>query len=324
MIFTDHVKNPNPEDFNRVIDALTVVLRKRLRKKGLLNLSPAYLDYPEHTTWNDAEALKDISYDIYGYVFARKRQSLLKAIAKKEDVEGMVVCNIDHFILGRQSKHDPIGYKTFKNCKNALVALESLGVVVLEKGKSGRTIRFATAEGKACDQGFDLKIADFVHKYPGWGLGSRVVARLSKEGEAFVTKLIIDYFAAGATRLRFEDLVSAVKDKVKPSLQVESFDEKIHSKGKTLEDTGQTAMGELFDLDCVRGKIAGSRNSSTRVDLSAMLESLMDQYRKGGDFNLAEMANKRGLPTSTHHDQWKRLRGFFHECAKVQIRMIGK
>lgn len=324
MIFTDHVRNPDPADFNRVLDALTVVLRKRLRKKGLFTQKPAYLDYPQHSTWNDTEALKEISYDFYGECFVIQRNSLLGFLANNPDVEGMIVRNVDNFIFNRQSKSDPIGYKSVKNCKNALVALESLGIVILEEGKGGKTIRIATAEEKAGDHRVDSNIAEFVHKYPGWGLGSRVVARISKKGTAFVTKLIIDYFAAGANVFRSKDLELAVKDKVKSCLKIESFDEEIHSKGNTVENTGQTIFSELFDLDCVRRKIAGSRNSSTRVDLSAMLESLMDQYRESGDFNLAEMANKRGLPTSTHHDQWKRLRGFFHECAKVQIRMIRK
>jgi len=324
MKFTEHVRNPNPEGFNLVIEALAVVLRNRMRKKGVFRLPPAYLDYPHHSSWNDTEALKDIVYDFYGYCFVQKRRSLLGALDKKADIEGLVVCNVDHFLFMRQSKRDSYGYNSFKNCKGSLLTLESLGVVVQEKGVSGKTFRIAGKEGNPSGDHPEPKIADFVCKYPGWGLGAHDVARKSKEGADFVSRLIIEFFAAGGMGFRFEDLVLAVKDKVKSCLKVQSFDEEIHSNRNAVEHAGQTALGELFDLDCVRGKIAGSRNSSTRVDLSAMLQSLMDEYRQGGDFNLAEMANKMGLPTSTHHDQWTRLRGFFQDCARSQIRMIGK
>ena len=316
MIFTDHVRNPKPDDFNQVVESLAKILKKRMRKKGVFSLPPAYLDYPEHSSWNDPEAVKDVVYDLYGYCFVQKRKSLLLALDKLPDIEGVVVCNIDNFIFMRQSKRDPFGYKSYKNCRAALLALENLGIVVSEKAKGGKTIRIAGAENKITDNRADLDIVAFVQKHNGWSLNAHSVTRLCNAGKDFLTKLILDLFAAGVRCFRFEDFVVAVKTKVRSCILVQSFDEEMHSSGDSQEDSGKTALTELFDLGCVRDKIGESRNSSSRKYLSTMLKSLIDEYRDGGDFNLAEMANKMGLPTSTHHDQWKKLRGFLRECAR--------
>src|SRR4051794_4426157 len=124
-IFTEHVREfgPQADPSGRVLPELERLLRRRLRRRNLLAATPTYLGY-NHPSWEVEGAFEDLVHDCYLFAFAQRIVGLRNQLARRDSIDGLIVRNVDQFLLERQRRHDPVGYAVFGNVAGAARLLE--------------------------------------------------------------------------------------------------------------------------------------------------------------------------------------------------------
>ncbi len=123
--FTDLVRRQaadEPVDAARlaaVREALRQALRRELRQRGLWESPPAYLGVQGWESWQQPAAgqggaFAELLEDCYTFVFVDRLRSMRAQLAVKDNIEGLVLLNIRHFLHERQRTHDPLGYRVFE------------------------------------------------------------------------------------------------------------------------------------------------------------------------------------------------------------------
>lgn len=121
-ILTEHVRHFGREALpsDAVLHELRRLLRRQMRRRGLLAGSPAFLGYPDVRRWGDEGAFDDIVSDCYVEALARRIVSLQNQLGHAESIDALIVHNINHFLAERQREHNPIGYAVFQNVRAAV------------------------------------------------------------------------------------------------------------------------------------------------------------------------------------------------------------
>ena len=313
MIFTRHVTESRNQDIDQVLADLAPILRQQLRKRGIYDSSPAFLDYSEYKSWKDTEAFKTLLFECYGFCFCEKLEAMRNYLKENTTIDALVVRNVKNFIHDRQSRRDPIGYRTYRNCRKAICELEISGLLVSGAVAAKKILRAPDfREGPIASP---EAVEAFVDAFPGWDQFYRAVGSLSAGGTTFLVKLIQGMIFGNVRAFEFSDLLKSVRLAVRSRFQTVSYDDKIHSKDQPDTPDQQPSLSDMFNLVLVEEKINESRSGSTRADLKDLLGHVLEYLHKKGELNHSDLADIRGMPTSTHHDQWKKLQKIFHECA---------
>lgn len=133
-VFTHFVRSLNargeptdPQHFAEVWRALAKVLRREIQRRGLWESPPCYLGVLgwERFGVGDAEtvgggALEELLTACYLYVFVERLGSLRAQVLVKEDIEGLIVLSVRHFVHDIQRQHDPLGFRIFAMLRAAL------------------------------------------------------------------------------------------------------------------------------------------------------------------------------------------------------------
>ena len=211
-IFTQYVRDlQNGSDPSvDVLDALKKGLRRRMRQRGLMELAPRYLGCEDVASWDDA--WEDLVQDCYLWAIIGRMKSLKGLMKKGNNIDGAVVQNIGFFLFGRQKKHDPAGYRLFKNITVAICDLREEGQVAVtllgKKGKIlGKTIvREISSVNKELISHVDLR--EIVMGSISWSKKvTRSLGRIGQNGRDSALGLIRRLLKDGVQAFRVKDLV---------------------------------------------------------------------------------------------------------------------
>jgi hypothetical protein len=139
MSFTEHIRT-----FGRDCDPaacmlprLERLLRDRMRRRNLLGAPPSYLGY-DVPGWNAEGAFEDVVVDCYIFAIATRMEGLRNQLRVHANIDGLVVRNVDNFLLERQSRRDPIGYAVFGNLAAAVADFVASGQATLDGLEDGQ------------------------------------------------------------------------------------------------------------------------------------------------------------------------------------------
>ncbi len=102
----------------RVLARLRLDLRRQLKRRGLWILSPALLGI-SGSFWDDA-TLEELVHECYIYVFGERLKNLLPQLKHRDNVDGLVVLNLKHFLTRLQRETDPVGYRVYEILGSAI------------------------------------------------------------------------------------------------------------------------------------------------------------------------------------------------------------
>ncbi len=149
-VFSDYLQllagntTPDGSSFERLWTALRRAVAKGLRKRGMWELSPRLFGVVGDAYWVEKRgvagaggALDELTADVYTFIFVDRLESLLAQLEVKPQVEGLIHLNIDHFLLERQRRCDPLGTRLYKVLHAAIRDLIASGQLRM-LGDSGR------------------------------------------------------------------------------------------------------------------------------------------------------------------------------------------
>lgn len=202
---------PDDQAFAAVWEALRSSLRGELRRRGLWRSPPAWLGVHGVDGWDD-DALEELTAEAYAFVFVDRLRSLRAQLAAHENVEGLVFLNLRHFLLERQRRHDPLGYRVFEVVQSAVraaVAGGDLQVLAGDPGVRNETVLGARPAAAGSWTAADLR--GRVAEWRGALLPGLITARGRRQDdvERELRGRLAQLSAEGA--FRFKDLVDPIK-----------------------------------------------------------------------------------------------------------------
>ena len=139
MTFAEHVRS-----FGRdcdpaacVLPRLEKLLKNRMKRRNLFTSPPAYLGY-DIPRWNAEGAFEDIIVDCYIFAVASRFEGLRNQLRVRWNIDGLIVRNVDNFLLERLRRRDPVGYAVFGNLEAAVADLVSSGQATVHELEKDR------------------------------------------------------------------------------------------------------------------------------------------------------------------------------------------
>lgn len=131
-------RSAGEELFVEVWERLRALLGGELKRRGLWTTSPSYLGVYGWAYWESpgagGDALEELVADFYAFVFVERLGSLKAQLALKPNVEGLVLLNLRHFLLERQQRQDPLGFRIFEMARAAALRALADGELHLRDG----------------------------------------------------------------------------------------------------------------------------------------------------------------------------------------------
>src|SRR5260370_1002601 len=120
-IFTEHVRRLG-DSGARVAAAppeLALLLRRRLAEEGFLAAPPDVLGcHAAH--WDDAAGWSGFVAACHAFAVLDRLEGLRRQLRARGDVEDLVARNVDHFLIERRRRFDPVGYGVAGNVAGAV------------------------------------------------------------------------------------------------------------------------------------------------------------------------------------------------------------
>lgn len=130
----DAGKRPDQELAGDVLAQLKTHLKIQVQRRGMWRLSPTLFGLLG-SFWDDG-ALDDLVHDAYLFVFGERLKNLLSQLKQRDNVDGIVVIYLKHFLTDLQRKADPIGYRVYEVFRTSVErAVDSKDVHVLSRGE---------------------------------------------------------------------------------------------------------------------------------------------------------------------------------------------
>ncbi len=140
QIFTDYLKKlaagKGPDDSlaRDVLAQLRTHLKTQVSRRGMGQLSPTLFGLLGRS-WDDG-ALDDLVHDAYLFVFGERLKNLLSQLKQRDNVDGLVVLHLKHFLTDLQRKADPIGYRVYEVLRSSVErSIDSKDLHVLRGGE---------------------------------------------------------------------------------------------------------------------------------------------------------------------------------------------
>lgn len=323
--------DPSAENVEALLLALRKALRSRLRRLRLLDQPPQYVDYPEFRTWDEAlprdELHTDVLHDCYAEAIQKRFVALSVQLEFRDNIDGLILLNIDRFILARQKKEDPVGYATFKNLEAAVEALAAAGRVEVADRVNGKLrnsseVRFAGAAGPpASPDRIEAALGD-----PAWDRVLNRLARIGTTAQERLREALERLPAAGVRAFRVLDLIGTLKVLVREAHEARNRPPGHEVVADTDADGQVRELIRIVPADApyseeaeharnllerVRAAIAvdADLQERTRAGMLALLDELLRYTDRGGEIPAwSELARLMGCPRATFWDHLKRLR----------------
>ena len=204
--------------FERVWQALRRLLAREIQRRGLWRMPPSFLGVFGFRTWAGnpgGDALDELTADCYAFVFVERLRLLRAQLARKPNVEGLVVRSVRNFLYDVQKRQDPLGFRIYDLTHLALRRALEAGELHLVGGGPGLGGRAVLA----CRAGHDAAAADPADLAPlvaSWNdeLLPGLITAHGKAKAAVVEQLrrrSIGLSEAGVEAFRVRDLVGGLK-----------------------------------------------------------------------------------------------------------------
>ena len=226
--FTRYVRSlekgePDAERFAVLRPALRTALKAELRRRGLWNSPPSYLDVCGWGSWDERpasgeDALDELCSDACSFVFVDRLRNLRAHLKVKPNIDGLVLLAVRQFVQKRQEKHDPLGAQVYVVLRSAVQEALKAGEVHLLKGSD--RIGNDTVLGFAAGLGAEPRAVDLrplVARWNGLLMPGLVTnrGRYQEEVVRRLRELLPELRNEGAEVFRFKDLIDPLKADVR-------------------------------------------------------------------------------------------------------------
>jgi hypothetical protein len=326
-LFTEHVRNFRPDagDTERVLAELERLLKRRMRRRNLLSAPPAYLGYGG-PSWYAEDAFDDILHDCYIFAILERIEALQNQLRARDNIDGLIVRNVDNFLLERQRKHDPIGYAVFGNLDAAVRLAQTAGRVDVEGLRQGRVrnqvlLRITPRQPDAAlaepEQLREIFAADV-----SWRDALPNMVRISEEGQEWVIGFLEGLRTAGVAAIRCGDLLAVLGARARADWVARHADHPNEFAWEGEDEAGQ--LVRMLAPDTVSedrdhwerqkqdllGRIARlDRQRRVRDRLTRVVGALFKMIEEGGAEppRQAELARRLAVPKTTLSDDFRLL-----------------
>jgi hypothetical protein len=218
--FTEHVLDfgPNCDPAGCVLPRLEQLLRQRMRRKNLLTAPPAYLGYGV-PSWDATGAFEDVAGDCYAFAILDRLQGLRNQLRVRPNIDGLIVRNVDSFLLERQRRNDPVGYAVFGNVERAASELAAVGELAVEEAVDGRlhgsSLLRLDPSAPAAGPADTARTRETLIHAPGWAEVLPELVSTTEQGQEWIAGFLRRLRAAGVAAVRVGDLVSVLSEQAR-------------------------------------------------------------------------------------------------------------
>jgi hypothetical protein len=222
-VFTHHVRHHGtPGDaFAEFWPQFKTSLRSAMRERNLLYQRPSYLgkEFADYQTWRDPGAFKDLADLCYLEAVLLKRGPLQTLLQRSPSVAGAVVTNIHYFLIDRQRKANPAGYRLFTKVVTVLEEAIQQGRfraqgLVGGKLRNETLLHLAPESAPAPEPIGPGELERLIDDSAVCGQAVRALTGSVNEARQPLLDALDDLRARGAGTLRLGNLLDALRDRV--------------------------------------------------------------------------------------------------------------
>lgn len=328
---TQHVQSLRPDQFPELEfwTEFEALVRRRMRRRGLLESPPRYLGYSGQQ-WG--EVMHDVVFDCYQFAVLDRLVGLRAQLKVKPHIDGLILRNVDHFLLERQRNQDRTGYAIFRNLEMAVLMGIEDGEVSISGGPANR-IRNETLLLFDPDASFPgstaEQVREAVRSIGEWQSRLSEWARISDSAQRSLQHGLTELPDHRVRSCRFKILVDVLKEEVRSVL---GMDEMSVQDSQGLEIEAATDFLQAIRTNCGDYRYVvmdqfQDRVKRIRANLSR-LEKRDDVMKRVEQLFLelvavaqseeplpshAELARRMGLPKSSVSDYVQLIRRVWNE-----------
>jgi hypothetical protein len=330
-VFTNHVRNFSSRDetTQEVLVELGELLRRRMGRRRLWEAPPSYLGY-SGPVWDRGDAWDDLLTDCYLYAFLEsgRLEALHNHLGVFPSIDGLIIRNVDHFLLERQRRHDPIGYAVYGNVEAAVRDARDMGLLRVEELDEGRRLQSDSLlhfpRKELGVSGTDTKwLRRAIQEAPGWDGALADLVRTTEAGQEWVFRLLDTLAASDPGPVRAGDLVALLADRARADWKARHMVSPDESGFEGEDAAGQLVPALFPDIslddrdhwEWLKGEVARQiealdRQARVRERLARVFEAVVEGVESGGSSPLrqADLARELGVPRATLADDFTQLR----------------
>jgi hypothetical protein len=164
---------------------------------------------------------EDICADCYVFAVLDRIKGLRNQLRVRGNIDGLIVRNVDNFLLERQRRHDPIGYAVFGNVEGAVCRAEDAGEIAVEGRSGGRlhnqsVLRLDRAQSSA-DPVEPRTLQKALEQTADWDQAVPSLVATTEEGQEWVVGFLLRLREAGNPAVRCGDLVAVIAARTRES-----------------------------------------------------------------------------------------------------------
>jgi len=312
---------PSIDILEIILDIIGKVLTSKMQERNLWDQPPILLGYSDHQAWNKKDAFSDIKIDCYEYAVLRRYQSLKAQTLIKENIDGLVFLNIDHFLLERQKAHDPEGYAIFKNVEAVLQNLSESGSITIDNPQDKKKIRnetvcrLAVQNDKICFPD-SIALKQIMASYPEYETIVNDSIKISKKAQQRLSSLIVHLKKEGTAVFRVRDLVEVLKKAsriVSSEVSSSDFEKDFHKELSEMmvssdreTEAGIDAVGMHEKLKKEIDKL--KKHNKVKCRLHLLLTVMLNRFANDEDDSTTDIAREMGESKSTISEDRKLLK----------------
>ncbi|MFO0870288.1 MAG: hypothetical protein U0935_15270 [Pirellulales bacterium] len=324
--FTRHVRyfGTADDDAQAAVEALRLLLKRRLKRRGLQLQPPSYLGY-SGPDWRDEGTFEELLFDCYSYVFVQRIIGLRNQARVRWQIDGLITLNVDHFLTERQQRHDPIGYAMFGNVRAALKQGEKEGQwscdpSSVDQEVANTTVVWRTGKREPTCWTRDQLLAR-LESEASWPEAVPSLVKCSKQGQAWVKAFLVRLWQSDSAPVRVGELVATlaglarevwrIRHALPPSATAFEGDEEFGQVVRVLTDDESTDERDRWEW--LTGRIEKALEESPlqarrRTKLLEEFAWLSQVVERHDIPSQAQLCQELGIARTTASDDFRILR----------------
>lgn len=234
-VFTDYVRaaDPGKREVAPVLGQLRKVLRTEIKRRGLWETSPSYLGVYGAERWHGGTLadlggqglgggpLDELLADCFGYIFVDRLRALSAQLRVKDDIEGLVLLNVRHFVHERQRDCDPLGTRVYQVLHRAVrAAVDARELTILAGDPRIRNDTMLTFDAESDDVPPERRAERIAHRVARWcdDLLPDLVTATGRREDPLVDRLrarLSELWDDGFDVFAFHELIDPLKTEVR-------------------------------------------------------------------------------------------------------------
>jgi hypothetical protein len=336
-VLTRHVRDFGAagDPAKEVLAAMKNLLRRRMARRNLLSAWPHFLGYGA-PNWDAPGAFDDAVADCYVFAVLTRLEALRNQLRVRDNVDGLIVLNVDHFLLGRQRRYDPVGYAVFGNVRGAVEAAHAAGELIVVGLRRGRLhnqalLRLARGGAGAPATETDL-LRPALEDAPGWHEALPHLVETTEKGQDWVGAFLHQLRAAGVEAVHCGDLVSVLATRARNDwaalhsvprgeVAIEGDDEwgelvRVVAPDSRVEDRDRWEWLKQAVRRRIEGMHVQRRKRESRARVWDALVGLIDE----GNWPVAqaELVRRLGVPRQSLSDAFRDLREIVNQVRSAE------